>query len=336
MRHPHRVAAAILLAIALTGCSDVPAPDLPDTGPPPRLAGTPSYDAGQEPASAVLPFVPETATTLTVTDLDEVRAQLGMPDLTSADLMSDRAEFWRRAETEAPLLAQGLLRDDNSTLMLDYGFTQDDVDWEAHFTGPDGNGFVLGFRDDQEMASVARAVRDRVGPLAGARVIGADHLVVSGAATDPVRSWATDATVVDLVDAPAEATYVHRGCLPFNDVLGPDATADDQRAVLAGHDVARFDRLDAFALAFGDHLATVRLGADRADLFERLHLGDDWPATESPAFGDGFEQGVGDPAAGRIGYAVPRPPVAARLALLGTLPFAVCNDIEPIAEPTGL
>ena len=37
-----------------------------------------------------------------------------------------------------------MLRADNTELMLDYGFTQDDVDWEAHFTGPEGNGFVLG------------------------------------------------------------------------------------------------------------------------------------------------------------------------------------------------
>ncbi len=328
--------APVLAVTLLAGCSDVPPPDVPDTGPPPRLSGTPSYSPRQEAAAAVLPFVPESATTLTVTDLDAVRAQLGVPELTSADLMSDRADFWRRAETEAPLLAQGLLRDDNSELMLDYGFTQDDVDLEAHFTGADGNGYVLGFRDDLDMAAVARAVRDGVGPLVGAKVLGADHLVVSGGASDPVHSWATDATVVDLVDAPAEATYVHRGCLPFNEALGPDATAEDQRAVLAGHDVARFDRLDAFALAFGDHLATARLGPDRADLFERLHLGDDWPATQTPAFGDGFGQGVGDPAAGRIGYVVARPPIAARLALLGTLPFAVCNEVEPIAEPTGL
>ncbi|MCW2851772.1 MAG: hypothetical protein JWM84_1436, partial [Nocardioides sp.] len=77
-----RVTAALVLALALSGCRDVPPPDVEATGPPARLAGAPSYDAGQEPASAVLSLVPETATTLTVTDLDEIRAALGVPALT--------------------------------------------------------------------------------------------------------------------------------------------------------------------------------------------------------------------------------------------------------------
>ncbi len=53
-----------------------------------------------------------------------------------------------------------MLRPVNSELMLDHGFTQDDVDWEAHFTGPDGNGYVLAFRPDLDMAGVASAVAD--------------------------------------------------------------------------------------------------------------------------------------------------------------------------------
>ncbi|MCW2791192.1 MAG: hypothetical protein JWO76_290 [Nocardioides sp.] len=331
-----RVTASLLLALALTGCRDVPPPDVEPSGPPPRLAGTPSYDAGQEPASAVLPLVPATATTLTVTDLDEIRAQLGVPDLTSDDPMADRSDFWRRAETEAPLLAQGLLRDDNSELMLDYGFTQDDVDWEAHFTGPDGSGYVLGFREDLDMTAVSRAVRDGVGPLAGAEVDETEHLVLSGTTADGAESWATDAALVGLVTEPTEATYARRGCVPLADALGPDATQQDQDAVLAEYDVTDLDPLDAFAVAFGDHLATVRMAAGRADLFDRLRLADDWPATPAPAFADGFESGVGDPATGRIGYSVPRPPIAARLTLLETLPFGVCDEVVPIPEPSGL
>ena len=88
-------------------------------------------------------------------------------------------------------------------------------------------------------------------------------------------------------------------------------------------------------MSFGDHLATVRMSRDRTDLFDRLHLGDDWP-DGSPSFEDGFARGVGDPATGRIGYDVPRPAVAAGLTLIETLPFAVCNSVTPIPQPTGL
>lgn len=340
MRHPHRVAAAALLALALSGCREVPPPDVEPTGPPARLAGSPSYDAGLAPAAAVLALVPASAVTLTVTDLDEIRAELGVPDLTSADLMTDRSAFWRRAEAEAPLLAAGMLREDNSELMLDYGFTEDDVDWEAHFAGPDGSGFVLGFRPDQDMGEVTRATRDGVGGLAGARVDAAEHLVLSGTTAHGADSWATDATLVDLVTERSDATYVRRGCVPLAEALGPEATQEDQAGVLAAHDVTALDPLDAFAVEFGDHLATVRMSPDRADLFERLHLADDWPqgrdGSGTPAFADGFASGVGDPASGRIGFDVPHPPVAVRLTLLETLPFGVCDEVVPIPEPTGL
>ena len=249
--------------------------------------------------------------------------------------MSDRSAFWERAATQAPLLTDGLLRDDTSELMLDHGFTEDDVDWEARFTGPDGSGYVLAFRPGQDMAAVARAVAARVGPLGGATVLREDHLVVSGTAADGARSWATDPAVVPLVGGPAEATYVRRGCVPLADALGPDASADDQDRVLARHDVTGLDDLDAFAVSFGDHLATARLGTGRTDLFDRMDLGTGWPGG-SPGFADGFTEAVGDPTTGRIGYDVPRPAVAARLTLLETLPFGVCNEVTPIPRPTGL
>lgn len=331
-----RAGVALVLLLGLgSGCDEVPPPDAGDPAPPARLAGTPAYDARLEPAAGVLPLVPATATTLTVTDLDGIRRQLGVPDLTSEDLMTDRSEFWSRAEAEAPLLTAGMLREDTSTLMLDYGFTEDDVDWEAHFTGPDGNGFVLGLRPDLDLAGVTRAVADGVAGLAGARVLPERHLVVSGTTGDGADSWATDPAVVPLVGEPAEATYLRRGCVPLTDALGPDATAEDQDAVLASHDVTDLDELEAFAVELGDHLATVRLGRDRADLFARRDLGQDWPARD-PAFGDGFSGAAGDPASGRIGYDVPRPPVAVRLVLTEELPFAVCNETTPIPEPTGL
>ena len=84
-----------------------------------------------------------------------------------------------------------MLRADNSEFLLDYGFTQDDVDWEAHFTGPDGNGYVLAFRPDLDLAAVSRAVEAGAGPLDGARVIAEDHLVVAGTAEDGEGSGRT-------------------------------------------------------------------------------------------------------------------------------------------------
>ena len=323
------VSAVLLLALA--GCDDVPPPDADRSAAPARLSGTPSYDPRAEPAEAVLPLVPATATTLSVTDLDEVRRQLGVPDLTSEDPMTDRSGFWARAETDAPLLAEGLLRAGGSRLALDYGFTEDDVDWEAHFRGPDGSGWVLGLRPGLDLGPVRRAVGDGVAGLAGARVVAGEHLLVSGTAADAHESWATDPAVVGLVGERAEATYVRRGCVPFTDALGPDAGGDQQERV-AGR-VSELDGLDAFAVSFGDHLATVRLAAGRTDLFDRLHLGDHWPAH---AFGEAFHSGVADPATGRIGYDVPRPPLAARLVLGEELPFAVCNAVTPVPEPTGL
>jgi hypothetical protein len=337
-RVPPLLLAALVVGLVVglgAGCNDVPPPDAGDPTPPARLAGTPSYDARREPAEAVLPLVPATATTLTLTDLDGVRRQLGVPDLTSEDLLSDRSEFWRRAETEAALLTAGMLREVGSTLMLDYGFTEDDVDWEAHFTGPDGNGFVLGMRPDLDLAGVTRAVADGVGPLAGARVLPDRHLVVSGTTDDAALSWATDPAIVPLVGEPAEATYLRRGCVPLAEALGPDASAEDQDAVLVRHDVTDLDELAGFAVAFGDHLATVRLGRDRADLFARRDLAEGWPGRD-PAFGAGFTGAAGDPTTGRIGYDVPRPPVAVGLVLTEELPFAVCNETTPIPEPTGL
>lgn len=317
-------------------CSQVPAPLVRPPVPPETIGGTPSYDARSEPAQAVLALVPESATTLTVTDLDQIRSQLGVPDLTSQDLMSDREAFWRRAEAEAPLLTEGLLRPDNSELMLDYGFTQDDVDWEARFVGPEGRGFVLAFREDLDLTGVARAAADGVGPLADATVLRGAHLAVSGVAPDGATSWAKHPEVVDLLAVPAEATYVRRDCIPVNTALGPDAGAEEQQALLESHDVTSLEPLTAFAVAFGDHLATVRVEPGRGDLFSRLDLAADWPSSDGLAFADGFRVGVSDPATGRIGYDVPNPPAAARLSLLEILPFAVCNEIDPIAEPTGL
>ncbi|MFC6287007.1 hypothetical protein ACFP3Q_17555 [Nocardioides sp. GCM10027113] len=323
-----------LAALVGAGCSaDVPPPEPPQE-PAPLVGPAPPYDDSLEPAEAVLAFVPATATTVTVTDFDEVRAQLGVPDLTSDDLMTDRFAFWERADAVAPLLTEGLLRPYASELWLDHDFSQDDVDWEARFTGPDGSGFVLGMRPDLDLDRVAGAIEAGVGPLADAELLRDAGLVVSGVPEPEEPVWANDEAWAELLpDDPAAATYLRQGCVPLEQALGPDADAEVQGEVLAAVPVTSLDELDRFAVAFGDNNATVRLGSGRDDLFTRVAAGRAWPV---PDFGRHFRDGVGDPGTGRIGYAVPDPPRAARLTLLEELPFAICPDVLPIPEPTGL
>ena len=314
----------------LVGCSSDPPPEpqpLARSVPP---EPAPAYDAALEPAEAVLALVPQSADVVTVTDWDQIRVQLGQPDLTGEDLVSDRTEFWRRAEREAALLSDGLLRRHDSELWLDYGFTSDDVDWEARFTGEDGPGFVLGLRPDLDLAGVRRAIADGVGPLADARLEADHRLLVSGTAEFDV--WAHEEEWAGLVGEPAAATYLHRGCLPMHEALGPDADREDQQALLAEHPAAWLEELPGFAVEYGDHLATVRVEPDRGDLFERLRIGEDWPVAGFP---DHYVNGAADPATGRIGYTLPDPPTAAALALLGELPFGICDEVELLPEPTG-
>jgi hypothetical protein len=322
-------AALVGVALVLSGCSGDATPKPRPTGSPaPQLA--PAFDRKAEPAQAVLSLVPQSADVITVTDWDEIRVQLGQPELTSESLVTDRSAFWEREAKEAPALAEGMLRADDSTYFLDYGFTQDDVDWEAHWDGPDGPGYALKLRNDLDLEPVRLAIRQGVGAIADGRIMDADHLVVHG--TSDVDTWANEGSWDDLVSAPAEATYLRRGCIPLAEALGPDGTQEDVDAIAALKVVPDLDDLSGFAVGFGDHNATVRMGPERLDAFDRVHLAAHWPA---PDFGQAFKQGVADPSTGRLGYDVPEPPKAAAVALLGELPFAVCHEITPIPEPTG-
>lgn len=320
-----------MLGPATAGCQAEPAPEPPRSVASVAPEPAPAYDDRGEPAQAVLSLVPQTADVLTVTDWDAIRAQLGQPDLTSESLMTDRFAFWERTRTEVPLVTDGLLREEGSTFDLDYGFTQDDVDWEARWRGEEGPGFVLALRPDLDLAGVRRAIEDRVGPLAGAELREADHLLVSGTAEADV--WANEEQWEPLVDEPATVTVLHRGCIPLSDALGPDADAEDQAALLAAHPITTLEDLPGFALAFGDHTATVWVEPGRTDLFERLRIGEDWPIEDFP---ETFRYGAADPSSGRIGYAVEDPPRAAALALLEELPFGICAEVVPFPEPTGL
>ena len=264
--------------------------------------GTPTFDGSLEPNAAVLALVPDDVDTVTVTDYEQVRLQMGLPDLTTADKRADRDAFWARAEAERPLLSTGMLRPIEPKLKREYGLSQLDVAWEAHLFDELGNevGFVLAFRDGTDMAAVGRAVDAGFVALEGATV-DADHgLVTSGTTDDGDASWAADASVRPLVGLPSNATYVARGCV-------------DQP--VSGN----VDDLEVYSVQFEGTLATARLGESRTDLFDRMRLSD-----QVPEFDQAYDGGVADPGTGRIGYVMTDPAAAASLAMAGKLPFAAC------------
>lgn len=329
-KYMRRRTGALLLSAALvvSGCSHAVKSAGRATGPA-TPAPAPTFDRNAEPAEAVLSLVPQSADVITVTDWDAIRVQVGLPDLTSESPAADRTAFWERAASEAPALAKGMLRPDDSTYRQRYGFSQDDVDWEAHWNGPDGPGYVLKLRDDLPLQQVRLAIRAGVGAIASGRIIEADHLVVHG--SSHVDTWANEEGWDDLVGQPMEATYLRRGCIPTDEALGPHATQEDVDAIAATKVVPDLGDLPGFAIGFGDHNATVRVEPDRTDDFDRIHLARHWP---SPDFRRAFRAGVADPSSGRLGYDVPDPPRAAAVALRGELPFAVCNVITPMPGPT--
>lgn len=331
-----RAGIVLLLVALLAACSGgTPAPDTDGDADestvldevPPRWR-IPASRPATDPRT-VLSLVPESATELTLTDLDQLRSRFGLEDLTSDASVEDRFRFWQAADSEAVLLTDGLLREDAAALGS-YGFSEDDVDWEAHFRGPEGHGFVLAFRPNQDMAAVRAAVRDGAGPLPKrARVLAAQRLLVSGVAAPGEVVWAQLPEVTSLVERGAETTYLRRGCVPLDEALGPDGTEEDRDRVLAEHDVPYFRPLDAFAVGFDDGLATVRVDRDRTDLHDRADLADDWPTTGPVGWHDGFRgMAVADPVTGRIGLTVKDPRAAERLVRTGQLPFAVCTDVS--------
>jgi hypothetical protein len=292
---------AVGLSVVGSGCSRED-----DSGPvlaPPletALEAPNEYDPELEPARAVLPLVPADAGSLQVTDFDRVRLEQGVGDLTGESPAAERSAFWRRAEAESPLLSEGVVRPDEQALQQQYGLTQDDVSWEAHFTTESGEGWVMKLRDDVPTDALEQAVAE-IAP--GAEVDLENLLVLNGAASDADDSWAADESIASLVpEAPAQATYVSSACL--------DTEASGDTADLA--------ELGPFSVSYGGTLATVRLGEDRTDVFARSRL------TGGPAFAEALTDMVADPGTGRIGYRMADPALAADLAVSGRLPFAVC------------
>lgn len=331
MRFRTPLAALLLASPALTGCQGGAAP-LDDPGPsgPSTVAVTePAADA--PPLEVALALAPLTADRLTVTDWDAVRARLGAPDLTGEDPMTDRLAIRQRIAAETVALTDGRLADDASALELDHAIAPEDVDWEAHWTGAT-TGWVVDFRDDLPTSRIRAAVKDEQSPLHGGTLDG--HRVVQGSGEEV---WAGDPTYTNLVDGPVETAYLRRGCVPLAAALGVDATVEDQDAVLARHDVEGLDDLEGFAVTFDNRQATAWLGPDREDLVARTDLVDGWPRTGTPAFADAFTGHPSeDPTTGRIGLRVQSPVAAAQVVLTEELPYAVCDEVVPFEEPTGL
>jgi len=307
-----------VVVLLVAGCSDPADPVYPEE--PDTAAISTEFDPSLEPSAAALALVPTDASILAVTDFDQLRLTLGFGALNRESTPAERNRFWR-AMTEAATLSTGLLRPVADELET-YGFGPDDVAWEATYS--DGaDGWAMAFHDDVPMARVERAIADEVGPLAGA-VLDAERLVVTSAAPpEGGDSWAALEEVVGLVGQEANATYVERDCLPFDTVFGEgmeEQLAEAPRAALAG-----LDPLEGFSVALGGSLATVRLGENRPDAFDRLRLDEVMPAIR-PEFGAAFSRGVADPSTGRLGYDLQRPSAAVALITDRHLPFAVCGD----------
>jgi len=317
---------AVALAVLAAGCEGAP-------------AAAPTLSAIPSPATPIpstgpyvaLALVPTSATTVTVANFDQLRVRFGVPDLTSSDPMSDRLAFWEQVDDKAVALTGGLFRAESSTWELDYGFTEDDVDWEVHWTGPDGSGYAVGFRPDLDLAGVDRAVR-REPALEGALLV--RHVLEKGQETDG-HSWADDPMWGDYVVGDAETAYLRQGCVPLDRALA-DAAVDDAKAQRVREIVPDLEPLDRWSVSFADGIVTALIGGRRGDVVARTDLGDQWPRTRPMSFVDGFAQPLDDPRAGRIGYQVVDPHAAAALTLGEGLPFPVCNVSIPVIEPTGL
>lgn len=296
------LAAALVAGLLLSGCAADDTKILPPEVEVEPVV-TPTYDGSLEPAAAVLALVPQDVVTVTVTDFEQVRLQMGLQDLTTEDERTDRDAFWARAEAERPLLSTGMLRPIEAKLKQQFGLSQLDVAWEAHLYDGAGSetGYVLAFRDGTDMAAVGRAVDAGFVALEGATVQANHGLVTSGTTDDGDGSWAADPSLRPLVGLPANATYVARGCADLP---------------VAGE----LDELAAYSVQFEGTLATARLGEERGDLFTRMRSGD-----AVPEFAAAFEGGVADPITGRIGFVMTHPAAAAALALEGSLPFAACS-----------
>ncbi|OIJ25248.1 hypothetical protein UG56_018620 [Nocardioides luteus] len=286
------------LALALVGCGDDSEPKKPEAAPTENTY--PVYAATMNPVEAAMTFVPETATTLAVTDYDEVKSLFGLEDITSRSSPADQSDLWGRADKEAAQVSGGLLRDVDQRLRDKYAWGAADVIWEARFTGGGKDGFVIKVAD---RVKPGHAIKAGVGPLKGATFDPETHVITKHTVTPDAANWASQETMLAVAGGPATSTYVVKGCAEG----GPK-------------EKTRLAPVEAYSVEFGGGLATLRLGEDRDDLFVRLKLGD-----RDAAYKKVFTHGVADPSTGRIGFRVTNPVTAAALVTSEPVPFAVCD-----------
>lgn len=289
---------AVGLALALVGCGDDSEPKKPEAAASEDTY--PVYAATMDPVEAAMTLVPEGATTLAVTDYDEVKSLFGLDDITSRSSPADQSNLWNRADKEAAQVTGGLLRGVDQRLRDTYKWGAADVVWEARFTGGGKEGFVIKVADQVKPGP---AIKAGIGPLKGAKFDPETHLITKNTATPDAENWAAQEVMVAVAGGPATSTYVVKGCAEG----GPK-------------EKTRLAPVEAYSVEFGGGLATLRLGEDRDDLFVRLKLAD-----QVPAYKKVFTNGVADPASGRIGFRVTSPVTAATLVTSEPVPFAVCD-----------
>ena len=136
-------------------------------------------------------------------------------------------------------------------LRQDYGLSQLDVAWEAHFFDASGagSGYVIAFRDGTDMGAVQDAVDAGLGRARGRgrrqRARPGDERDDRRRRRELGRRRRDPATRRQ----PANATYLARGCV-----------ADEVRGDL--------EELDEYSVQFEGTLVTARLGEGRTDLFD--------------------------------------------------------------------
>lgn len=290
-------ALAVSGVLGVSGCgAERPHPLAADATPTIK----PVYADTMEPSKAVMALVPPDATTLEVTNYDQIKILFGAERVTGRAPEGDQRALWSRADHESAQLTHGLLRGVDQELRRRFGWGAADVSWEASFGGG-ATGFVIRVADTVQPE---KAIQAGVGPLRGAAYDAGRHLITKGTVAVGQESWGSDPVMVAVAGGPGTSTYVVKGCAHGAHVTTTTAMR----------------QVSAYSVEFGGGIATVRIGTERDDLFDRMKLG-----AAVPAYAKAFTHGVGDPGSGRMGFRISDPVAAASLVTHEPMPYAACR-----------